>query len=293
MSSKEFVFIEVNAKQPQTTPTGPPEDLIIEFPPTFDLLELGAKVRNGQGKDTRKPPNAFILFRKKYLDALHRRGQRIPMKRVSGWARDAWNLLPQLQKLEYENIATKAASLYQEWAPHTPTRRSHSNRSTKSKRSSTKLSNNNPIDTPTNINPTLNSPIATVNNATTTATTSTNTFQESPIILPSLDSPRSSGDESADESIPELKSPDWISQESTYDTENSSGIINNQVYSQIEYNNAFLQPINDLIYVNNFDNFGFFNGIIPTIDPVDIIYYDRLPDLSGCCLTELSEYKSG
>ncbi|CAG8756870.1 12846_t:CDS:1, partial [Dentiscutata erythropus] len=98
MSSKEFVFIEVNAKQPQTTPTGPPDDLVIEFPPTFDLYELGAKVRNGKGKDTRKPPNAFILFRKKYLDALHRRGQRIPMKRVSGWARDAWNLLPHTQK---------------------------------------------------------------------------------------------------------------------------------------------------------------------------------------------------
>ncbi|RHZ59498.1 hypothetical protein Glove_363g38 [Diversispora epigaea] len=230
MSLKEFVFIEVNAKQPQTTPTGPPDDLVIEFPPTFDLYELGAKVRNGQGKDTRKPPNAFILFRKKYLDALHRRGQRIPMKRVSGWARDAWNLLPHPQKVEYENIATRAASLYQEWAPHTPTRRSHSNRSTKPlKRSNHSKPNHHhnsetPAATISNISPIISSPMTTT---IATATIQEPTFIDSSI-PPSLDSPRSSADESADESVPELKSPEWIPQESSYDTDTT---VDNIIYT--------------------------------------------------------------
>ncbi|CAG8451710.1 18830_t:CDS:2, partial [Acaulospora morrowiae] len=135
-------------KKWKTTPTKPPENLIIEFPPKFDLHELGAKVRTAQGKNTRKPPNAFILFRKKYLDALHRLGQRIPMKNVSGWARDAWNLLPQHQKQAYEDIATKAASLYQEWAPHTPSRRTPLNRQTK-KRDRQKKSTADEVESPT------------------------------------------------------------------------------------------------------------------------------------------------
>ncbi|CAG8516647.1 11390_t:CDS:2 [Acaulospora colombiana] len=133
---QELVIIQENANAEKITPTEPPKNLIVEYPPKFNLHELGSKAKNDGGKNTRKPPNAFILFRKKYLDALHRLGQRIPMKNVSGWARDAWNKLPQYQKQEYEEIATRAASLYQEWAPHTPSRQ---NRSSTKKRDRKRL----------------------------------------------------------------------------------------------------------------------------------------------------------
>ncbi|CAG8514501.1 15949_t:CDS:2 [Cetraspora pellucida] len=124
-STKEFLFINECGKKQQSK-TSPPKDLEIEFPPTFDFNELGDKFKNGKGK--KKPPNAFILFRTKYNEALHRRGQFSPMKVVSGWARDAWNLLPLFQKQEYERFATRAASLYQEWALHSPSSHSQNDR---------------------------------------------------------------------------------------------------------------------------------------------------------------------
>ncbi|CAH1765765.1 19551_t:CDS:2 [Entrophospora sp. SA101] len=149
-SRREYVFIEVDATQQRNTPNYPPEDLKIEFPPVFNEEELGSKILRNCNNTTRvpsnrrKPPNAFILFRKKYLDALHRRGQRYPMKNVSGWARDAWKSLDKHQKQEYESIATRAASLYHEWASSVPNKK-RQNKNPRRK----KIITDNSINTPT------------------------------------------------------------------------------------------------------------------------------------------------
>ncbi|CAG8465738.1 3023_t:CDS:1 [Funneliformis caledonium] len=117
---KEFVFISVDGKQTKNIAITPPENLKIEFPPKFTDSELGRNHdKKSQGK-SKKPPNAFILFRKKYVESLHRLGHRDAMKKVSGWARDAWNKLPQEQKEQYEQYANKAAKFYQEWEIKNP-----------------------------------------------------------------------------------------------------------------------------------------------------------------------------
>ncbi|CAI2163617.1 20364_t:CDS:1 [Funneliformis geosporum] len=117
---KEFVFISVDGKQTKNIAISPPENLKIESPPTFTDSELGRNHdKKMQGK-SKKPPNAFILFRKKYVESLHRLGHRDAMKKVSGWARDAWNKLPQMEKEQYEHYANKAATFYQEWEIKNP-----------------------------------------------------------------------------------------------------------------------------------------------------------------------------
>ncbi|RIA89260.1 hypothetical protein C1645_738758 [Glomus cerebriforme] len=117
---KEFVFISVDGKQTKNIAITPPENLKVEFPPKFTDSELGrTHDKKGSGKN-KKPPNAFILFRKKYVESLHRLGHHDAMKKVSGWARDAWNKLSQNEKDQYEFYANRAASLYQEWEIRNP-----------------------------------------------------------------------------------------------------------------------------------------------------------------------------
>jgi hypothetical protein len=116
----EFVFIPVDGKQTKNVANTPPANLKVEFPPKFTDSELGrTHDKKGAGK-SKKPPNAFILFRKKYVESLHRLGHHDAMKKVSGWARDAWNKLSQPEKDQYEHFANRAASLYQEWEIRNP-----------------------------------------------------------------------------------------------------------------------------------------------------------------------------
>ncbi|CAG8458503.1 9678_t:CDS:1 [Racocetra fulgida] len=250
MPTKEFLFINECGKKQQSK-TSPPKDLEIEFPPTFDFNELGDKFKNGKGK--KKPPNAFILFRTKYNEALHRRGQFSPMKVVSGWARDAWNLLPLFQKQEYERFATRAASLYQEWALHSPTSHSQNDRirnkriRTASGYDTTNRQSNMPIQEP----------------------------PQSPPLLASPSSPQLSADESANESeSPILQS---LNLPGTY----QAGIFQ-PVLIPVE---SVLYDLNADIYNNfpfyNIGDFGFFNSV--NYDP-DLGYgvndYDVLSELS-------------
>jgi hypothetical protein len=125
---KEFVFISVDGKQTKNHALSPPENLKVEFPPKFTDSELG-RTRDSKGSvKSKKPPNAFILFRKKYVESLHRLGHHDAMKKVSGWARDAWNKLSQAEKDQYEQYANRAASLYQEWEIRNPQPTNRSNR---------------------------------------------------------------------------------------------------------------------------------------------------------------------
>src|SRR5436305_2235074 len=117
---KEFVFIPVTGRTQKNDSILPPDNLKVEFPPKFSDSELGrTHDKKGAGK-SKKPPNAFILFRKKYVESLHRLGHHDAMKKVSGWARDAWNKLTQAEKDQYEYYANRAASLYQEWEIRNP-----------------------------------------------------------------------------------------------------------------------------------------------------------------------------
>jgi hypothetical protein len=112
----EFAFIIVDGKRTKNITNKPPDNLKVEFPPKFSDLELG-RTHDKRGK---KPPNAFILFRKKYVESLHRLGHNDAMKKVSGWARDAWKKLSQVEKDQYEYYANRAAILYQEWEIRNP-----------------------------------------------------------------------------------------------------------------------------------------------------------------------------
>ncbi|CAG8604666.1 146_t:CDS:1 [Dentiscutata heterogama] len=251
--TKEFLFINECGKKQQSK-TSPPKDLEIEFPPTFDFNELGDKFKNGKGK--KKPPNAFILFRTKYNEALHRRGQFSPMKVVSGWARDAWNLLPLYQKQEYERFATRAASLYQEWALHSPANHSQNNRN-------------------------RNKRIRTANGYDATTTTnrpSSMPIQEPPQSPPLLASPASPL--SADESNNEAESPILQNLTGTY----QAGIFQ-----------PVLIPVESVPYelnANIYNNFFFYNidGDFGIFNPVnydpDLLYdVNDYPDV----LSELSD----
>jgi hypothetical protein len=109
-AEREVIFLPVNIDINQENfAANPPDNLQIQSPPHFTDFELGY---NNDNKWSKKPPNAFILFRKKYVDSLQRLGRRDEMKSVSGWVAKAWKNLPQEERDHYVKFAERASDFY-------------------------------------------------------------------------------------------------------------------------------------------------------------------------------------
>ncbi|CAG8558295.1 3027_t:CDS:1 [Ambispora leptoticha] len=108
---RELVFIP-ETNEPRNAPVGEPNNLHIEWPPSFDFETL---FKNARRKE--RAPNAFILFRIKYLESLQQVGVNWPMSKVSRMAAAAWRCQPEHIKTKYKSLSFAANLYWAEWNP--------------------------------------------------------------------------------------------------------------------------------------------------------------------------------
>ncbi|CAJ0762701.1 14527_t:CDS:1, partial [Entrophospora sp. SA101] len=85
------------------------------FPPVIDVRELITKQNNG--KLPTRSPNAFIIYRKVFLDTAQADGYTLPMTVISAMVSKSWESEPQYVKDEYKKLAKEAFNRLNEMNP--------------------------------------------------------------------------------------------------------------------------------------------------------------------------------
>ncbi|CAI2175323.1 2828_t:CDS:1 [Funneliformis geosporum] len=78
------------------------------FPPQITPKELIVQKKNGDMPS--RSPNAFMIYRKLFVDELHNKGLYLPMTTASSMASTSWKNEPEFIKQEYRRIASEAKS---------------------------------------------------------------------------------------------------------------------------------------------------------------------------------------
>ncbi|CAG8585700.1 4082_t:CDS:2, partial [Scutellospora calospora] len=104
------------------TPSSNPEKdqarIIIEptFPPIIDTIELISK-KSPDGRIPARAPNAFIIYRKVYVETAREKGHYLPMTIISSMASQSWESADETVKEEYRRIAKEALRVRNEMYP--------------------------------------------------------------------------------------------------------------------------------------------------------------------------------
>ncbi|CAJ0752546.1 19954_t:CDS:2 [Entrophospora sp. SA101] len=83
------------------------------FPPIVDTLGLISK-KSVDGRIPARAPNAFIIYRKVYVEAARQQGHYLPMTVVSSMASQSWEQEPEFVKSEYKRLAKDALTMRNE-----------------------------------------------------------------------------------------------------------------------------------------------------------------------------------
>ncbi|RIB24833.1 hypothetical protein C2G38_2068972 [Gigaspora rosea] len=78
-----------------------------KFPPTVDMIELISK-KSPDGRIPARAPNAFIIYRKVYVETAREHGYYLPMTIVFSMALRSWESADETVKAEYRRIAKEA-----------------------------------------------------------------------------------------------------------------------------------------------------------------------------------------
>ncbi|RIB15100.1 hypothetical protein C2G38_2193213 [Gigaspora rosea] len=87
-----------------------------KFPPTVDMIELISK-KSPDGRIPARAPNAFIIYRKVYVETVREHGYYLPMTIVSSMASQSWESADETVKAEYRRIAKEALRVRNEMYP--------------------------------------------------------------------------------------------------------------------------------------------------------------------------------
>ncbi|CAG8515317.1 5550_t:CDS:2 [Racocetra fulgida] len=87
-----------------------------KFPPTIDMIELISK-KSPDGRIPSRAPNAFIIYRKVYVETAREKGHFLPMTIVSAMASQSWESADEIVKAEYRRIAKEALRVRNEMYP--------------------------------------------------------------------------------------------------------------------------------------------------------------------------------
>ncbi|KAF0420406.1 MATA-HMG [Gigaspora margarita] len=90
------------------------------FPPTIDPRDLITLLPNGK---TSKAPNAFLVYRKAFIDAARNDGYSLPMTVISTMASQSWEQESEIVKNEYKQLAKDAFDYRNEIVPKSERRR--------------------------------------------------------------------------------------------------------------------------------------------------------------------------
>ncbi|CAG8580046.1 25032_t:CDS:1 [Cetraspora pellucida] len=90
------------------------------FPPTINPCDLITLLPNGK---TSKAPNAFLVYRKAFIDAARNDGYSLPMTIISTMASQSWEQESEIVKNEYKQLAKDAFDYRNEIVPKSERRR--------------------------------------------------------------------------------------------------------------------------------------------------------------------------
>ncbi|CAB4425635.1 unnamed protein product [Rhizophagus irregularis] len=79
-----------------------------QFPPNITSKDLIVHKKNGDMPS--RSPNAFMIYRKLFVDELHNEGHYLPMTTASSMASSSWKNEPEFVKQEYRRLASEAKS---------------------------------------------------------------------------------------------------------------------------------------------------------------------------------------
>ncbi|CAG8578661.1 2771_t:CDS:1 [Paraglomus occultum] len=97
--------------------------IVVPFPPQINPKDLIIK-QNKKSKKATKPPNAFMIYRMRYVQQLHSKGYRLPMRDLSPLISKSWREQPDIVVQHYEQLAKEASSYYNEINERVPKRQS-------------------------------------------------------------------------------------------------------------------------------------------------------------------------
>jgi len=84
----------------------------LPFPPVIDPADL--VVQQSNGSIPTRAPNAFIIYRKVFIDAAHVDGYHLPMRIMSSMASQSWEQESDTVKSEYRRLANGAFKIRNE-----------------------------------------------------------------------------------------------------------------------------------------------------------------------------------
>ncbi|RIA90788.1 hypothetical protein C1645_875878 [Glomus cerebriforme] len=90
-----------------------------KFPPKIDLLGLITKqaYSDSSKSNSGRAPNAFIIYRKAFVEAARNDGYQLPMTVVSSMASQSWETEPEIVKEEYKRLAKEANEIRNKLIP--------------------------------------------------------------------------------------------------------------------------------------------------------------------------------
>jgi hypothetical protein len=96
-----------------------PSFVKLPFPPQIDPYKLvtNRKQDNGMGCIPARTPNAFILYRKIFIESARKEGYHLPMTVISSMASRSWKHEPDIVKEEYKRISKQAFEIRKQLIP--------------------------------------------------------------------------------------------------------------------------------------------------------------------------------
>ncbi|RIA89794.1 hypothetical protein C1645_771421 [Glomus cerebriforme] len=120
-TSRACVFIDSsNPLMPSTVINGAQPFIKPSFPPAIKPHDLLKRSRDGS---LSKPPNAFIIYRKWFIETARSEGYFLPMTVISSMASQSWEQEPSEVKAAYKRIGKEAFNLRNEMLPKSGRRR--------------------------------------------------------------------------------------------------------------------------------------------------------------------------
>ncbi|GBC05556.1 hypothetical protein RclHR1_00630003 [Rhizophagus clarus] len=120
-TSRACVFIDSsNPSMPSTVINGAQPFIRPPFPPAIKPEDLLRRSKDGSMS---KPPNAFIIYRKWFIETARSDGYFLPMTVISSMASQSWDQESEIVKAEYKRLGKEAFNLRNDMLPRNNKRR--------------------------------------------------------------------------------------------------------------------------------------------------------------------------
>ncbi|RGB25724.1 hypothetical protein C1646_444374 [Rhizophagus diaphanus] len=118
MSSRACVFINSNDPKVRNKLINTISCIKPIFPPNINLRELITKQTFSESsRSSGRSPNAFIIYRKAFVEAARKDGYHLPMTVVSSMASRSWDLESETVKEHYKKLAKEANAIRNKLVP--------------------------------------------------------------------------------------------------------------------------------------------------------------------------------